>query len=79
MNAVSILKLTAKSRQEPAQNKAHKRFTQDSKLRFATRKTPSTSNKRTSQNGIRSKRGGGGVTPHGVFNPLRARGRPRRV
>ena len=22
---------------------------------------------------------GGGVTPHGVFNPLRARGRPRRV
>ena len=23
--------------------------------------------------------GGGGVTPHGVFNPLRARGRPRRV
>ena len=52
-----IAKPTTKSRQEPAQNQAHKRFPQHIKLEFAFPTTQSTSNKCIPQNGTCSNRG----------------------
>ena len=54
--------------QEPAKNQARKRFPQHTALKITIRRMPSTANKRTSRNGTTTKGGGGGVTPHGVFN-----------
>ena len=70
-DAKSLPRTSQRSRKEPSPH----RTPQNMILQIAIRITPSTANK-----GIpRNKMGGGGVTPHGAFNPLRARGRPRRV
>ena len=47
--------------------------------RIGKHKPASATCRNKSWNAELQKWGGGGVTPHGVFNPLRARGRPRRV
>ena len=52
-----IPKLTAKSRQEPAQNKAHRRLPQNIQLEFGFHPTQSTASKRIPRNGTCPKRG----------------------
>ena len=61
--------------QEPAKNLprtgqelAKNQAPQHTDLKITIRRMPSTANKRTSRNGTTTKGGGGGVTPHGVFN-----------
>ena len=59
---------TAKNRQEPAKNQAHKRTPQDAILQIAFRIKQSAANKTQSTKRHHPKTGGGGATPHGAFN-----------
>ena len=74
----ALISQVAKNGQEPAKNQAHSELlkTWSSKLQFAEFRQPPANafHKRH-----HPKTGGGGATPHGAFNPLRARRRPGRV